>query len=339
MAVGLRDSLAMALSAPGLLLATACAGPSQRGVLPVRSQHPAQLQVLRAEADVVAARPAGSVGLRADAGYSSLFLSGGKGGNTLAMDGEYLRARLLGQVGLGADLELAVELPVAHTSGGFLDSFIIGWHDFFGFPDQERQLVPNDRYRVDATRNGVTAMQVEAASLELMDVPMHLKWAVLPAVDGGFGLALRASLEAPTGDQRAGFGNGGLDWGGSVLAEWRPGPVAVHAHLGHAFVATPDRAALAGLAYQDVGSGGLGVVLPLGAGLEALGQVEWETSTLRELGFDRAARDQVLLWVGARADLGRGFALECAIGEDLAGFVAPDFTAFAGVSWQPGRGR
>lgn len=314
-----------------------CWAPPRVGPLPLRSQHPVQLTALRLEAEAVSVPTPGAVELRADATYSSMFLSGSSAGgaNRFVMDGEYLRARLGVRVGLPGDLQVGLDLPVAHTTGGVLDPFVIRWHDWFGLPDQNRDVAPRDRFRVEAVHQGAIAYRLDEEDLRLMDVPVVLKWNALPATEGGLGLALRCGVEVPTGDQDRGIGNGGVDYAFGALAEWRPAGFTLHAHAGHSLVATPDRARQAGLSYADIGAAGLGVAVPLWQGWEGLAQVEWESSTLRRLGFDRAARDQILLWLGGRARLARGLHVEFAVGEDLSGFVAPDFSVFAGVSWVP----
>ena len=87
--------------------------------------------------------------------------------------------------------------------------------------------------------------------------------------------------------------------------------------------------------FEDVTSLGLGVELPLKPGLHAMAQVEWETSTLRDLGPKVTSREQVLLWFGARYRATPQCYLEVGFGEDLRGMASPDFTAWMGVTWKP----
>ena len=58
---------------------------------------------------------------------------------------DLVRSRGLGDVykrqGLGDGLEFGFELPFAHTSGGFLDRFLIDYHDALGLPDQGLSLI------------------------------------------------------------------------------------------------------------------------------------------------------------------------------------------------------
>jgi hypothetical protein len=302
----------------------------------VRNQHPAQLTVLHLDPESAAALPTGMVAMRADASYSSLFLNGSKGGNSYTMDGEYLRARLGARMGLGSGFDLGADLPVAYTTGGFLDAFVIKWHDLWNFPDQGRSDVPKDQFQVRAVANGTEAFAVREEALELMDLPIRLKWCPLEPSPGGVGMALQAGVELPTGNGEHGFGNGGVDYALGALFEWQPGPVGVSAHYGYTIADTPSKSRAAGLDFADVSSAGIGVEVPVGGDFAALVQVEYETSTLRNLHFGRVSRDQVLLWVGGRASLCRRMQIEFAIGEDLTQDIAPDFSLFAGVAWRTG---
>lgn len=313
-----------------------CAGaPRLRGPMPVRNQHPAQLTVLHLPPAPVTVAPAGTVAARVDAAYSSLWLSGsGTGGRSWTMDGEYLRTALATRIGLGAGLEFGVELPFAHTSGGFLDSFVIGYHDTFGFSDQNRSGTAKDQFGIEARRNGATVWQVERSGYELLDVPLSLTWqATDPA--RGLGIALRGGVELPTGAAARGYGSGETEFALGALLEQRALGCGCYGHLQHTFAGTPGQARRADFRFADVTSAGLGVEAPLHDGVEALVQVEWETSALRDLDIRVTRRDQWLLWVGLRLDLGRECDLELGFGEDLQGLVSPDFTAWLAMSWTP----
>lgn len=311
------------------------------GPLPVRNQHPAQLLVMHMEPAAIGTLGAGAVAARVDAAYSSLWLSGSAGpgsGTAIELDGEYLRAALHTAVGLGAGLELAAELPVAHTSGGFLDSFVIGYHDLFGMPDQGRDAAPRDAYEIRASRDSNDVFAVREEDLRLCDLPLWLTWTLVEPGEDRLGVAVRGGLELPTGDDKRGFGNGGIDWSGGVLLQYQTGPLAFYGHAQHTFAKSPELARTNNFAFGDVTSAGVGLEWRLADGLAALVQCEWETSTLRALGFDRAADDQVLLWAGGRAALGSTTAIEFGLGEDLVSFVSPDFTVWAAFVWRPGAG-
>jgi hypothetical protein len=329
----------MRLLTPGSLavgcgfLAGCATHPERHGPLPVRNQHPAQLTVMHLPPASTEVLPAGNMAARADAAYSSLFLSGSAAGgaNSFRMDGEYLRAATQLRVGLGGGAELAVELPVAHASGGFLDSFLIDYHKLFGFPDQGRSQVPEGDFSIVARDGGQTAWQVEPGHVELLDVPLFVTWQLRDAAEG-LGLAVRGGVELPTGNADRGYGSGELDYSAGILLEHHSGQVTWYGHLQHTLAGTPDQARAAGLHFADVTSLGLGAELPLMDTVNALVQVEYETSTLRNLGVAAVERDQFLLWCGARWRAGERWAVEVGFGEDLQGKVSPDFTAWLGIT-------
>lgn len=315
----------------GCVPATRWAGP-----LPVRNQHPAQLTVAHlppARAEVL---PPGAAALRFDAAYTSLFLSGQQGSRRWLMDGEYLRVGASARVGLGRDLQFGVELPFAHTSGGFLDDFVIRYHDGFGFPDQGRKAAPRDAFQVAATNGSAPVWTVQRDSAELLDVPLQLQWTAVPPRPGQLGVALLGALELPTGDARRGYGSGGVDAALAVAFELPAERFAFYGQLQHAFAATPTATRASGLAFADVTAASLGLETLLLPELSLLVQVAGETSTLRDFGLAETAREQLLLWVGGRWRSTPRIAFELGFGEDLIGLVSPDFTAWAGMVFELG---
>jgi len=319
---------------------TLCACASHRephGPLPVRNQHPAQLTVLHLPPAATAPPPAGELRARLDLAYSSLFLSGTSSTASYAMDGEYLRAAVALSIGLGGGVAAGLELPAAHSGGGFLDSFLIDYHDWFGMPGQARAGQPRDAFGVAAQSRGETVWSIESSGFELLDVPLAVHWQLLDAA-AGFGLAARGGVELPTGDDARGYGSGELDASLGLLAEWAIGAATCYGHAQHTFAGTPAPARAVGFGFADVTSAGLGVEFQLADPLAALVQVEFETSTLRNLGLATVARDHWLLWCGLRWRAAERWAIEVGFGEDLHGFVSPDFTAWLGFTTLPGRG-
>jgi len=299
--------------------------------MPVRNQHPAQLTVLHMQPARAAVLGAGAVEARLDAAYTSLWLSGQGTGRSWLMDGEYLRAGPSARIGLGRGLQLGIELPFAHTSGGFLDDFVIDYHDSFGLPDQGRDVAPRDGFAVRAEQNGAVVWSVERDGLQLLDVPLILQWEVLPAGPGRLGLAARGAVELPTGDDEDGYGSGELEASCGIVAELQAGGLAFTGHAQHTFAGTPAAARRAGLHFADVTAIGGGVEAPLTPDLSLLAQVEYETSALREFGLRATGREQAMLWVGGRWRVTPRCAIEVGFGEDLIGLVSPDFTAWLGM--------
>lgn len=310
------------------------------GPLTVRTQHPAQLTVMRLDPASPAVLPLGDTAVRAGTSYTSLFLGDSNATEAFSMDGELMRTSLSARTGLGAGVEVAIELPVLHTTGGLLDGFVINYHEFFGFSDQGRTLAPENRFEVFAERNGQTVFEVREEALMLADVPLSATWCLLApgrsASGVGLpGVALRAGLELPTGDEEGGAGNGEIDYAAGLCASWPLPFGTVFAEAQYTWAGSPDRADAGGFAFGDVSAASCGVELPLLTDFGALAQVSWETSVLRDLDLGRADRDQVYLWVGARMRVDRQLFVEVAFGEDLSPYIAPDFTAFLAMAWLP----
>lgn len=325
-----------------VLLALVClppactTNPAFDGPLAARNQHPAQLVVGRLRPRSSAAVPAGSVTVDGSAAYTSLFLGGQAGLDTFRMDGEYLRTSVAARAGLGSGFDLEIEVPVAHATGGFLDDFVIGWHEFFGFPDQGRDRAPRDRFEVLATRAGESVFEVDEGGLHILDVPIALGYEIVPPAEGTLGLHVRGGVELPVGDADAGYGSGSPDWMLGLSTELRTGSVAWNAHLDHTFTGGSTQARRAGAPLQDVTSGGIGMEWVVAPEWTWLAQVEYDRSTLRALALDRTSDDQWLLWLGSRFRLGERVALEIGLGEDLSQYIAPDFSAWFAVQYRFG---
>lgn len=327
-----------AVAASAALLLPACTGTRQSyGPLPVRNQHPAQLTVMHLQPAPAQPLREGAAVVRGDVAYSSLFLGGtGNGnGNRFVMDGELLRSELQFRLGLGGAFELGTTLPLAHAAGGFLDSFLIGYHEFFGFPSQGRDTTPKNQYEVAADFQGNRVYELESKPVQLADVPIELTFGVVAPEPMRPGLALRLGVELPTGDDDAGLGNGELDTAVGLASSWPLPFGTLHGWVQHTFAGNPDRAEAAGFEFADVTSAGSALELPLLADLSGLVQVEWETATLRDLEFDRAAGDQMLLWLGGRLRVDRDLFVELTFGEDLLRSVSPDFTIWIAMAWLP----
>lgn len=313
-----------------------CATRSEaQGPLPVRNQHPAQLLVMSMPPASTRTLASGAVAVRGDAAYSSLWLVGGAPGRQWRMDGEYLRAATTARFGLGGGLEAALELPVAHTSGGFLDDFLIDYHDLFGMPDQDRDIAPRDRFDIGLRANGTEVWGVDADGLTLLDAPVTLTWR-LTDPKAAVGAAVRGGVELPLGDADRGYGNGGVEPSVGVLVDRVAGAFSFYGHAQYTWAETPDRTAAAGLQFADVAAAGVGAEIAVVDGAHAYVQLAWEQSTLRRFGLAETDDDQALLWIGGRLRCSDDLAVELGFGEDLIALVSPDFTAWVGMVWRPG---
>ncbi len=229
-------------------------------------------------------------------------------------------------------MDLGVELPVLHATSGFLDRFVIGWHETFGFAEQGRSSAPKDAFDVSIAHDGVEVWAMEPYGVHLGDVPIELCWSpVVPGRDGPFGLALRGGIEVPTGAASRGYGSGGVDVALGVVGEIRLPTVAFTGQLAMTEPSTPDALQRAGIDLREVWSFDLGAEIAVSDDFALLVGSGYESAALRTLGFSRAADDQWLLWIGMRQRTGPTSHVEIGFGEDLSRYVAPDFSAWLAV--------
>jgi len=133
----------------------------------------------------------------------------------IVLDYEWWRVLAEFEVGLGGGFQAGLSLPVFYRSGGFLDSFISGFHEAFGIPNSVRRSTPNDLCRYELSIGGERVLGPLRRGMAVGDAVLSIKktWRF-----GGTGFGLRAALKAPTGPWREAAGSGAWDLGlGLVL--------------------------------------------------------------------------------------------------------------------------
>ena len=133
----------------------------------------------------------------------------GNNAENLFMDFEsyYLRFDYLHA--LNNNWALKIDIPFVHYGGGFLDSTIDSWHDFFGFPQANRPNVANDQFQIAYTRNGQTLINLNNSDSGLGDIQIALSRQLID--DNDLALSLWASVDLPTGSQTNLTGNDSSD--------------------------------------------------------------------------------------------------------------------------------
>ncbi len=135
------------------------------------------------------------------------------------MDMELERTVLRFSYGITHHFEVGLELPFLSFSGGFLDSFVQGFHNTFGFPNGGRNLVSNGRFSYRVTRDGATLYQVRSSPFQPSDLVLTQKLSILDETIGVPAMTARTSIKLPTGSTSDGTGSGRPDFGFSLLAE------------------------------------------------------------------------------------------------------------------------
>lgn len=190
------------------------------GPVTTRSQNPFYLQTINLTPTNTRVFPRGTLSMRVDSAYSNIFESGSSSTYELMADMELWRLALHSDYSLRDDLEIGVEIPFIQTWGGFLDSFIQGFHNFFGFPNAGRERVGNNQfsfYLKDAA--GQPVYSKESQNMDLGDISVHIKHHILDEKKFNPALAWFFDFKFPSGNESKGLSSGGTDFGLGLALE------------------------------------------------------------------------------------------------------------------------
>ena len=141
---------------------------------------------------------------------ASYFVGEESGSERVLIDGETYRLALALRGGFRDRWEWFVEAPLVAHRGGVFDAFIEDWHDFFGLPQNDRDKTPHDRLILFHRDGARTHADIRENTLSLGDVALGVGYAPPQGLFSNDGLAVRAAVKLPTGDEDSLAGSGGL---------------------------------------------------------------------------------------------------------------------------------
>ncbi|PLX76138.1 MAG: hypothetical protein C0614_10360 [Desulfuromonas sp.] len=247
------------------------------------------------------------------------------GGEVIVLDGETYVTTLGMRYGLPRRLQVGFDLPYIKHSGGHLDGFIEGWHDFFDLPNSDRDRLPDDELTNAYADGSGKGFSIDDNRGRIGDLSAMLAWQWL--ADQQLAASLHATVKAPTGDAEDLTGSGGWDLSLALSAQrdfvLERGDVSLWGGLGISWLGSGDL--LDDRAENWVASGWLGSGWSpfdwLGFKLQLNTHTALYDSELRELG-DPAA----ILTMGGSLGFGAATTLDIGVGEDLAVNASPDVT-------------
>jgi hypothetical protein len=303
-----------------------------RGPLPVTTNNAVTGMFLQFRPRSPATTGVGDLDLAVTSEYSSLYLSDSSRGDVAVVDAELWRTGVSARTGVGPRTDVEIELPIVYATDGFADDLISGWHSIFGLPDGGRERRPDNEFDVHVDADGQRVYEMQDDEIALGDIPIVVTQRILDEHEDGVALALRAGLELPTGSESDGFGNGGIDWGGGLLAESSAGRITLTGAAYYVVTADPS-------AFEDAGVDALDSVQVHG-GMEVrwneaasiLFGLRYSTAATRDIDLDEIDADVLDLDIGWVHDLLDGSRLTLGFTEDLIARSGPDLTAFLGWS-------
>jgi hypothetical protein len=305
---------------------------TRKGPLPARSQMPLARLFPQMPLESAQVEAAHETVASASASYTSVFSQTGHGNSFAYEDAELLVADASARHGVGAGMELGIEIPVVYTTSGFLDSFVHHYHDTLGLPQGGRENEVNDQFQGVLVKDGETAWQLSEDRVGLGDIPLW--WAAqledetdgLPAIKG------KLLCELPTGSTSDGFGSGTFDFGAQLLIEKGFDRWVVYGSAAGFLPGTPRDFRSADVdvnAYYQLSAG---TELRMSTAWSLQLQLDYLASPLRDFPASTASDNQLLISYGTAFDIGVDWTLSLFMIENLLGDSAPDFTVQAGIS-------
>jgi hypothetical protein len=253
--------------------------------------------------------------------YSSVYLTDNSTKWEMGLDMEITEVNLRAKKKLKDFIEVAIDLPILSFSSGVMDGFLDSYHDTFGFPDYGRSERPENEFLYEVRRDNVLIVKGENGRIGIGDIRLALKTPVLksdPAV------SLQASIEFPSGDAEAGFGNGSIDTGLAIMMDKNFGE-KLKSYLNFGIVFPGDLKGYEKVKCRDFFYGGAAVEAAFWKNISLLGQIFIQSSPYPKTEITSVDRTAVLLSFGGRYYSG-GNSFEVAITEDPNTSGAPDFT-------------
>lgn len=246
----------------------------------------------------------------------------------IILDGETTRFTLMARYGLLPRLEVGVKIPYIGHGGGFLDSFIEGFHSAFGLPQGGRDQAPRNRLRYRYRRNGADKVRVDNSNSGIGDLALTTAFQLYQR--GGEtrqGLALNLGLKLPTGDSDQLRGSGGTD-----IALWLSGKTesmlasgsiwGVYGSVGVLYLTEGNVLPEQQKSWAGFGTLGLGWA-PL-SWLVLKVQADGHTPLFNGSDLDEVAANASQLIAGGTIGLSEKTTLDIGLSEDLNGKASPD---------------
>ncbi|MDX1566594.1 MAG: DUF3187 family protein, partial [Longimicrobiales bacterium] len=197
----LTHTLALLFTLPAALTAQALpAGP-----LPVAEQNPLYRFQHAPETEPVDVVEKGALDVELITAYSNVFEKSSSSQHVHLFDLEQMTNTLGARYGVGASWETGVELTFHTGWGGFLDGFVSGFHNAFGFPNGGRETEPAGQHEVRLTgMDPEVDLSLSRRTLDLEGAAVFAKWQPFGGDRGPYGLSIRGTLRTSAGPLESG---------------------------------------------------------------------------------------------------------------------------------------
>ncbi len=266
--------------------------------------------------------------------YASDFSSG----DNLLFDGESYRWTVSTRYGLTDRVEIGIDIPYMLYGGGFLDSFIIDWHDTFGLPQGGRDSAAKNRSQYSYTKDGRQKLLMDRSGSGLGDVTLTtgVKLFENRSLAGAESVAFRATLKLPTGDSDRLLGDGAIAGTGSLCGGMnrftRWGTVGLFGSAG--LMVSDDGKVLRDQQKNLAGFGTLGVGWGPLSWISFKLQLNGNTPLYGGSNLAEISKPPLMLMMGGALKFPGEYILDIGVSEDVSVATAPDVAFHLGLSRQ-----
>lgn len=149
--------------------------------------------------------PRGSLQADLWVGYSNIFEQDSAAAATLFLDLERLITAGTVRYGLSDRWEVGGRFTLQTDWGGFMDDFMVGFHDRLGMGSRNRRDFPTGGYgQTLQDDTGHVVVDVPRRTWDLVDVRAFAKWRAIKTDDGRRTLSLRGVVRVPTAKNTVG---------------------------------------------------------------------------------------------------------------------------------------
>lgn len=321
-----RSLLAPCLRPAVSCLLLAITGIAAASPLPTRDQNPL-LAGFGLPRPMPTQLPASSWEFSADFNWGSTALVQNTAHERLLVDAETRELRLSLNGRLSDRWLVALSVPYRSTSGGSLDGFIDGWHDFFGLPDGARSSLIDDQLQLSYARAGVTQLDRHRSASGIGDTSLAAGWQIKTAPDSA--LTGWVELKLPTGSSSDLTGSGAMDISAIVAGERRFGERwSIFAQAGATRLGRGDL--FTAQQQRWVGSAMAGISARFWPHVELTAQIDGHTAAFDDTELDYL-NEAVILNLGGAILFDSGWRLSLGVSEDILVEASPDVVFVLGV--------
>ncbi|MDD2271154.1 MAG: DUF3187 family protein [Desulfuromonadaceae bacterium] len=256
----------------------------------------------------------------------------------VTLDGETYRLAIAARYGFASGWEAGFEVPYIIQGGGFLDSFIIDWHNSFGLPQGGRDRASKNRINYSYSKDSAQKLLVDRSSSGVGDISLTGGVSLYDVLHEGEHdrLALKGAIKLPTGDSSNLAGSGGTDLMlqlcGSSTSYGEYGSLGVYGSAGALVMSRGDVLSDQHNVLAGVGTVGLG--WGPASWISFKTQLDGHTPMYHGSSLNELGTNTLVLVLGGALRLPGEYLLDIAVAEDVLVSAAPDVSFHLGLSKQ-----